>query len=79
LRNFGRKIGMVGAVKFEDRIGEIVEDRSDLAEIMAPLLAAREKLRTEFKRLHKKVLAITREDATCKRLMTIPGVGATTS
>ncbi len=32
-----------------------------------------------FARLHKKVLASAEEDATCKLLMTIPGVGAVTA
>lgn len=76
LRNFGLKVGMVGTVKFEDRIRELIEDRPDLEEIMEPLLAARRKLRAEFARLHKTVLTIAGKDMTCKRLMTIPGVGA---
>lgn len=79
LRNFGLKVGMVGAVKFEDRIRELVESMPDLLEILTPLLAARLKLREEFARLHQKVLAIVRNDTVCNRLMTIPGVGAITA
>ena len=75
LRNFGLKVGVVGTVKFEERIRELVEGIPDLKEITEPLLAARQKLRSEFARLHKKVLAIVRDDATCQRLMTVPGVG----
>ncbi|MER8873823.1 IS110 family transposase [Mesorhizobium sp. M0814] len=75
LRNFGLKVGVVGTVKFEERICELVEGMPDLEEIMEPLLAARRKLRAEFARLHKKVLTIARNDATCRRLMTVPGVG----
>lgn len=55
LRNFGLKVGMVGAVKFEDRIRELIEGVPDLAEIVKPLLAARRKLREEFERLDHKV------------------------
>ena len=40
------------------------------------MLRAREALRTEFHVLHRAVLAIVREDAVCRRLMTVPGVGA---
>lgn len=65
----------MGTVKFEERICELVEGMPDLEEIMEPLLAARRKLRAEFARLHQKVLAIARNDATCRRLMTVPGVG----
>jgi transposase len=75
LRNFGLKVGVVGSVKFEERTRELVEGMPDLEEIMEPLLAARRKLRAEFARLHKKVLMIARNDTTCRRLMTVPGVG----
>jgi transposase len=46
---------------------------------MEPLLAARQKLREEFSRLHRRVLEIVRNDAVCNRLMTIPGIGPVTS
>lgn len=76
LRNFGLKVGAVGTAKFEDRIRELVECMPDLEQIMEPLLATRRKLREEFAHLHRQVLAITRDDATCRRLMTVPGVGS---
>lgn len=79
LGNFGLKVGMAGAVTFETRICELVEGRLDLEEIVGPLLAARRKLREEFNRLHGKVLALARDDATCARLMTVPGVGPVTA
>jgi transposase len=79
LRNFGLKVGNVGAVKFEERIRELVDSMADLQEIMEPLLTARRKLREEFARLHKKVLNIVRNDEVCRLLMTIPGVGPVVS
>lgn len=72
LRNFGLKVGMVGAVKFEARIRELTEGMPDLAEIVEPLLEARSKLRENFAALHRKLLAIVRGDAVCRRLTTIP-------
>lgn len=75
LRNFGLKVGAVGTVKFEERIRQLVAGRPDLEALMEPLLAARGKLRAEFARLHKQVLATVKDDATCRRLMTVPGVG----
>lgn len=75
LRNFGLKVGLVGKVKFEERINELVEDGPELREIMQPLLTARKLLRAEFTRLHKKVLDLVREHDVCCRLTTIPGVG----
>jgi transposase len=75
LRNFGLKVGVVGAVKFEARIRELLDCMPDLAEIVEPLLTSRQKLREEFGRLHRKLLSIVRDDGVCRRLMTIPGVG----
>ncbi|TCU35412.1 IS110 family transposase [Rhizobium azibense] len=75
LRNFGLKVAAVGTAKFEERIRELIEGMPDLAAIMEPLLAARRNLRTEFARLHGQALAVVKDDATCRRLMTIPGVG----
>src|SRR6266436_5177198 len=36
LRNFGLKVGMVGTVKFEARIKELVENLPDLAVLLEP-------------------------------------------
>ena len=36
---------------------------------------ARDALRAEYQVLHRAVLAIVREDAVCRRLMAVPGVG----
>jgi transposase len=79
LRNFGLKVGPVGASKFEARIRELVEGMPELAEIIEPLLKARRKLRELFATLHRKLLAIVREDTVCRRLMTVPGVGPVVS
>jgi transposase len=47
LRNFGLKVGMVGTVKFEARIKELVEDLPDLAVLVEPLLIVRRVLREQ--------------------------------
>ncbi|ESZ05517.1 hypothetical protein X735_32255 [Mesorhizobium sp. L2C085B000] len=75
LRNFGLKVGVVGTVKFEDRIRELVDGRCELAEIVTPLLEALCKLREQFTVLHRRLLRIVRDDEVCPRLMTISGVG----
>ncbi|SDL55531.1 hypothetical protein SAMN05428953_1453 [Mesorhizobium muleiense] len=62
LRNFGLKVGLVGAVKFEERISELVEGRCELAEIVTPLLEVRCKLREQFTVLHRRRLRIVRDD-----------------
>jgi transposase len=79
LRNFGLKVGSIGTAGFEARILELAADAPDLMEFIPSLLASRRTLRAEFDRLHKKVLAATRKDAVCRRLMTVPGVGPVTA
>ena len=79
LRNFGLKVGMVGTVKFEARIKELIANLPDLAELIEPLLIARQVIRDQFTILHCRLLAIVRDDEVCRRLMTIPGVGETAS
>ena len=75
LRNFGLKVGMVGTAKFEARIRELVENLPDLAVLVEPLLTVRRVLREQFCILHRRLLAIVRDDEVCRRLMTTPGVG----
>ncbi len=79
LRNFGLKVGVVGVGKFDERIRELGEGMPELVEIMEPLLTARQKLSETFTALHRKLLAIVRDDGVCRRLMTIPGVGPVVS
>ena len=75
LRNFGLKVGVVGTVRFEARIKELVVDLPDLAVLVEPLLIVRRVLREQLSILHRRLLAIVRDDEVCRRLMTVPGVG----
>jgi transposase len=75
LRNFGLKVGMIGTIKFETRIRELVENLPDLAVLVEPLLIVRRVVRERLGILHRRLLAIVRDDDACRRLMTIPGVG----
>jgi transposase len=75
LRNFGLKVGMIGTVKFEARIRELVANLPDLAVLVEPLLIVRRAIREQVGILHRRLLAIVRDDDVCRRLMTIPGVG----
>jgi transposase len=79
LRNFGLKVGMVGKMKFEARIKELVENIPDLAVLVEPLLIVRRVLREQFVIQHRRLLAIVRDDEVCRRLMTVPGVGPVVS
>ena len=75
LRNFGLKVGMVGTARFEARIKELVENVADLVVLVEPLLVVRRVVREQIGVLHRRLLAIVRDDEVCRRLMTVPGVG----
>jgi transposase len=75
LRNFGLKVGVVGAAKFEARIKGLVADIPDLAGMVEPLLIVRRVLREQIAVLHRRLLTIVKDDVVCRRLMTVPGVG----
>ena len=73
LRNFGLKVGVVGAIQFEARIKQLVDNLPDLALLVVPLLVVRRVLREQIAVLHRRLLDIVRDDEVCRRLMTIPG------
>ena len=75
LRGFGLKVGAVTRKGFEARIRELVTGHATLERIAEAMLSARAALKAEYEKLHKAVLAIVREDAVCRRLMTVPSVG----
>ena len=65
---------MVGTIKFEARIREVVADHPDLVAIVDQLLIARKVLREQIGVLHRQLLAAVRHDEICHSLMTMPCV-----
>src|SRR6516165_9816202 len=47
----------------------------DLVALVEPMLGVRRVLREQINMLHRRFLAIVREDEVCRRLMTVAGVG----
>jgi transposase len=76
LRGFGLKVGQVSRGRFAARIRELTAGQGMLERVIEPMLRAREALRSEYQALHRAMLSIVRHDVTCRRLMTVPGVGA---
>ena len=76
LRGFGLKVGAVSKGRFVARIRELIAGQPMLERVIEPMLQAREALRTEFHTLHRTMLSIVRHNGVCRRLMTVPGVGA---
>jgi transposase len=75
LRGFGLKMGQVTKSGFEARVRELSAGHPMLESLAEAMLMARKVLRTQFDTLHRQMLKIVREDAVCRRLMTVPGVG----
>jgi transposase len=76
LRGFGLKVGPISRGRFEARIRELVDGNAILETVIGSMLAARTALESEFKRLHRALLGIVRDDPVCRQLMSVPGVGA---
>jgi transposase len=76
LRGFGLKVGEISKGQFAARVRMLTAGHQMLETIAEAMLRAREALQTEFARLHRAMLAIARENEICRRLMTVPGVGA---
>ena len=74
LRGFGLKVGPISRGRFEMRIRELVDGHAILETASDAMLGARAALETEFKRLHRELLAIVRADPVCRQLMSVPGV-----
>jgi transposase len=80
LRVFGLKLsGRIQQAAFERQAMELLSGHPELAAMVRPMLIARTALREQCAVLHKMMLKAVRADDTCRRLMTIPGVGALTA
>lgn len=75
LRNFGIKLGALSRAKWEAGVRERIEGHATLQAIIEPLVVARRALREQLAVLHRQVLAETRRDPVCRRLMTVPSIG----
>lgn len=76
LRTFGLKVGPTSAGTFDARVRQLIDGLATLTAIIRPLLEARAALRAQFAILHRQLLDLVRDDPVCRRLMTVPGVGA---
>lgn len=79
LRGFGLKVGDVSRGKLPARVRELAAGHAMLERIVEPMLVACEAIWREFNKLHREVLAVVKEDQVCRRLMSVPGVGAVVS
>ena len=76
LRNFGLKVGAISRSRYEHRIRELAEGNPMLQAATWPMLRARASLRQELAGLERRVRQLAQDDPVCRRLMSMPGVGA---
>lgn len=79
LRNFGLKVGAISRGQFEHRIRELARDNPMLEAASRPMLRARAALRNELAGLERNVRQLAQDDPVCRRLMSMPGIGAVVS
>lgn len=76
LHPFGIKLGTAKRRTFAERVRELTADLPRVAAILDVLLQAHSAMLPSLDRLNRMMLGIAREHAVCRRLMTVPGVGA---
>jgi transposase len=76
LRNFGLKVGAISRGRFDLRIRELALGNPMLEAATEPMLRARASLRHELAGLERHVRNLAQYDPVCRRLMSMPGIGA---
>jgi len=79
IAQFGFEIGVITRPKWEARVRELIEGDAFLMEMIEPVFECVRTLRVQLARLQRQVMKITRDDPTCRLLMSCPGVGPVVS
>lgn len=79
MKPFGLLLGKVAAGKLAAKVRDLTADRPGLLLALEPLLAIRERLSEQLAELDGRILATSKQDEVCRRLMSIPGVGCLTA
>src|SRR5665811_635163 len=74
LKTFGLLPGAVRGLPFDRRVEALLGDQADIAPIVRPMLAAWRQLREQIAVLDKAIRAIVKQSATCRLLMSVPGI-----
>ena len=75
LRNFGLKMGKVSKGRYEARVRDLAAGNTMLETMSGALLRVRAGLRAELAGLERRLRDLAKEDAACRLMMTMPGVG----
>jgi transposase len=75
LKTFGLLPGGLRGLRIDRRVETLIADREDIAPIIRPMLVVWRQLREQIAGFDKAVRSHVRQDPTCHRLMTVPGIG----
>src|SRR4051812_46132571 len=78
MKTFGLVVPKGAGGVFEKNVCGLLTDAAALTTIVMPLLQAWRTARAQAAELDHRLVAAARESATCRRLMTMPGIGAVT-
>lgn len=79
LREGGIKLGTPSRAAFAGRVRDLAGDDALVMALVEPLLAILATMLNQLARLTKQVLDSVRQEAACRRLMSVPGVGPITA
>ncbi|MCE7029180.1 IS110 family transposase [Jiella avicenniae] len=79
LREAGIKLGKPSRTAFDQRIREMAASDLDVMDLIRPLLTVLKTMMEQLATLTKQVLDIVKSEETCRRLMSVPGVGPITA
>jgi transposase len=75
LRNFGLKLGKISRGGYAARVRELAAGNAMLETMAEAMLRARAALRAELADLERRLRDLVKQDAVCRLMMTMPGVG----
>jgi transposase len=79
LKTFGRIVPKGAGGLFEKNVRALITDDAEIAAVIMPLLQARQMTRSKCAALDRRLIGSVQGNATCRRLMTMPGVGPLTA
>jgi transposase len=75
LKTFGLLPVAMRGLPFDRKVEVLLQDRSDVAPIVRPLLVAWRQLREQITAFDKEIHVLVRSNSACRLLMSVPGIG----
>ena len=79
LKTFGRIVPKGAGGLFDKNVRALIMDDGEIAAVIMPLLQARQMARSKCAALDRRLIGSVQGNATCRMLMTMPGVGPLTA